>query len=82
MPGLICPVCSKPLFDCGASYKCPGGHCFDKARKGYVNLNLASGARSKRHGDDTVMVICGDEAMASTRSKWLVDIASKTTSEQ
>ena len=56
MPGLICPVCSKPLFDCGASYKCPGGHCFDKARKGYVNLNLASGARSKRHGDDAVMV--------------------------
>ena len=33
-------------------------------------------------GDDTVMVICADEAMASTRSKWLLDIASKTTSEQ
>ncbi len=61
MPGLICPVCSKPLFDCGASYKCPGGHCFDKARKGYVNLNLASGARSKRHGDDTVMVASRSE---------------------
>lgn len=33
-------------------------------------------------GDDTVMVICADEAMASARSKWLLDIASKTTSEQ
>lgn len=31
-------------------------------------------------GDDTVMVICADEQTASSRSQWLLDIASKSIS--
>ncbi|HJE21079.1 arginine repressor [Bifidobacterium pullorum] len=31
-------------------------------------------------GDDTVMIVCSDERTASDRSRWLLDIASKTVS--
>ena len=35
--------------------RCQKSHCFDRARSGYVNLLLRSGA-GKRHGDDAAMV--------------------------
>lgn len=54
MIGFICPVCKSGLSDNGKSYICENGHCFDKAKSGYVNLLLNSG--SGRHGDDKLMV--------------------------
>lgn len=50
----ICPVCSEPLVDNGASLICNKNHCFDKAKSGYVNL-LTTGGK-KGHGDDKLMV--------------------------
>ena len=52
-----CPVCHAPLWDMGASLKCPAGHCFDKNKKGYVNLALSTVSGGKRHGDDRLMVL-------------------------
>lgn len=33
-------------------------------------------------GDDTVMVICSDNEVATARSQWLIDIASKTPADE
>lgn len=52
-----CPVCRAPLWDMGASLKCPKGHCFDKNKKGFVNLALSAASGKKRHGDDRLMVL-------------------------
>ncbi|MDD6204953.1 MAG: methyltransferase domain-containing protein [Firmicutes bacterium] len=49
---LICPVCRKSLKQDGGCLKCRGGHSFDVARQGYVNLLLRAG----RHGDDKAML--------------------------
>lgn len=54
MTDFICPVCKSKLFDKEKSYICKNGHCFDKAKSGYVNLRLNSG--TGRHGDDKLMV--------------------------
>ena len=43
---LICPVCSKPLTFGEKKVTCEGGHMFDRAREGYVNL-----LRSSKAGD-------------------------------
>ncbi|MGE4353606.1 MAG: putative RNA methyltransferase [Oscillospiraceae bacterium] len=56
MLGFICPVCGKPLWDVGASLRCPDGHSYDKAKKGYVNLLMSNTSAKKRHGDDRLMV--------------------------
>jgi 23S rRNA (guanine745-N1)-methyltransferase len=55
MPQLICPVCSLPLNLQDKSYRCEKGHCFDRAKSGYVNL-LPPAPGGKRHGDDKLMV--------------------------
>lgn len=54
MSDFICPVCGKKLNNEGKSLLCPDGHCFDKAKSGYVNLLMNNGAG--RHGDDRLMV--------------------------
>lgn len=56
MSGFCCPVCSRPLAKQEKQYVCPKGHCFDRAKSGYVNL-LPPGARhSKDPGDNKMMV--------------------------
>lgn len=50
----MCPVCSGRLFEVDNTLKCMGGHSFDKARQGYVNLLMKNSAR--RHGDDKLML--------------------------
>lgn len=35
---LRCPVCREPLSRDDRVYRCPRGHCFDRASSGYVNL--------------------------------------------
>ena len=37
---LLCPVCKGELTRTESSYLCPGRHCFDIAREGYVNLAI------------------------------------------
>lgn len=52
----ICPVCQKRLETEGKSYVCENGHCFDKAKSGYVNLLLSQKPKNKNHGDDKLMI--------------------------
>jgi 23S rRNA (guanine745-N1)-methyltransferase len=53
---LVCPVCRRPLRPVGAALRCPGGHAFDVAREGYVNLLLTRHRRARMVGDTQAMV--------------------------
>ena len=55
-PGFCCPVCGLPLAKAQNTLRCPGGHSFDRAKEGYVNLLLASRMRTKAPGDSKEMV--------------------------
>ena len=49
-PVLACPVCWQPLVRDGGVVRCGGGHSFDVAREGYVNLLLAHQRHSRDPG--------------------------------
>lgn len=53
MNNFICPVCREPLELKGNSYFCLNNHCFDRSRKGFVNLLCTNKAG---HGDDKLMI--------------------------
>ena len=50
---LKCPKCGSELIKEERNYRCCNDHCFDIAKRGYVNLVLGS---SKATGDDKEMV--------------------------
>ena len=50
---LLCPVCQRPLMREERRFACEGGHSFDIAREGYVNL-LAG--RAPAVGDNREMI--------------------------
>lgn len=56
MSDFICPVCSKELKRNSKTYECENMHSFDISKSGYVNLLMSQQSKSKRHGDDKVMV--------------------------
>ena len=51
---LTCPVCGAALAAEGRTLRCSGGHCFDCAKEGYVNL-LISGRPGDCRGDNKDM---------------------------
>lgn len=51
-----CPVCQQVLHRLGQQWSCENRHCFDVARKGYVNLLLAHEKVSRDPGDGMLMV--------------------------
>ena len=51
-----CPVCGGTLCADAQSLRCENGHCYDRAKKGYVNLLRSNRSHDKRHGDDRAMV--------------------------
>ena len=51
----ICPKCKKELVLNDKSYKCENGHCYDVAKKGYVNLLMSQVSKDRHHGDDKLM---------------------------
>lgn len=53
---LVCPVCRRPLRPAGAALRCAGGHGFDVAREGYLNLLLTRHRRARMVGDTQAMV--------------------------
>ncbi|MBP3520899.1 MAG: 50S rRNA methyltransferase, partial [Oscillospiraceae bacterium] len=64
MPSLfVCPVCGEELERQEGRYACAGGHSFDIAKEGYVNLLPANRQHSKAPGDD--------KAMAQARTRFL-----------
>lgn len=54
---LCCPVCKNELSDCGKTYLCKNGHCFDKAKEGYVNLLSGAHKSGELIGDNKSMAI-------------------------
>ena len=50
---LICPVCGRALIGEPKQYRCEKGHCFDRAKSGYVNLLQRQSKRQR--GDDAGM---------------------------
>lgn len=50
----ICPVCGAELWRDTKAYRCESGHCFDIAKKGYVNLLMSQS--SSQHGDSKEMI--------------------------
>ena len=56
MSGFRCPVCGALLAMTARAYACPGGHSFDRAKSGYVNLLLPDQKHSKAPGDNPLMV--------------------------
>ncbi len=59
----VCPICGAALTRQAGRYACPGGHCFDVAKEGYVNLLPANQMHSKAPGDD--------KQMAAARTRFL-----------
>lgn len=58
-----CPICTASLIQDDGRYLCPGGHSFDIAKEGYVNLLPANRQHSKTPGDD--------KEMAAARTRFL-----------
>lgn len=56
---LACTVrgCAKPLARSGAAWRCEGGHSFDTARSGYLNLIQPQDRRSLDAGDARETVV-------------------------
>ena len=54
---VICPICSAPLLADGSALRCEAGHCFDRARQGYVNLLTVQQKHSLHPGDTREMVL-------------------------
>lgn len=54
---LICPLCSELLATEGKALKCANGHCYDKARQGYINLLPVQSKHSLHPGDTKEMLI-------------------------
>ena len=53
----ICPVCGKSLIEKEKSFICEKGHCFDKAKEGYVNLLTGSHKPGSAIGDNRDMAL-------------------------
>lgn len=51
-----CPHCHQPLRRIEREYGCAGGHVFDQAREGYVNLLPVHRTHSAQPGDDKRML--------------------------
>ena len=48
---LLCPICGDTLYIAARACRCGGGHCFDVARQGYVNLLAVQQKHSLNPGD-------------------------------
>ena len=49
-----CPLCGKALSG-DTSLRCAGGHCFDRAKEGYIHLLPVQKTRTKNPGDSADM---------------------------
>lgn len=53
---LACPLDGDPLTQAEGAWRCAGGHSFDIAKQGYVNLLPVQNKRSNDPGDSKTMV--------------------------
>ncbi|MBQ7117783.1 MAG: methyltransferase domain-containing protein [Clostridia bacterium] len=54
---IICPVCGEALDKENRSLKCINGHCFDRAKEGYVNLIAGAHKKGSLIGDNRAMAL-------------------------
>lgn len=57
MKNIICPVCGKELNKDGKTLRCESGHCFDRAKEGYVNLIAGAHKKGSLIGDNRDMAL-------------------------
>ena len=76
---LICPKCKNNLIPDGKSYRCKSGHCYDVAKKGYVNLLMSQSSKSRHHGDDKLMAAARRDFLDTNSYRPLVDCILKHT---
>lgn len=57
MNSIICPVCGEELKEDGRSLRCEKGHCFDRAKEGYVNLIAGTHKKGSLIGDNRDMAL-------------------------
>ena len=57
MNSIICPVCGEELKEENRSLRCEKGHCFDRAKEGYVNLIAGAHKKGSLIGDNRDMAI-------------------------
>jgi 23S rRNA (guanine745-N1)-methyltransferase len=74
MLNFCCPVCKEELKLDGRTYRCINNHCFDCAKQGYVNLLQSNKSKSKRHGDDKLMIEARTEFLNTDFYKPLCDL--------
>lgn len=55
MNSIVCPVCGEELKEENRSLRCKNGHCFDKAKEGYVNLIAGAHKKGSLIGDNKDM---------------------------
>lgn len=58
---LMCPVCRQSLSLVERSWRCNGGHHYDVAKQGYVNLHVVQHKHSKTPGDTAASVLARRE---------------------
>ena len=68
-----CPICSSPLSKNGRVFRCRGGHTFDVAKEGYVNLLPANRKRSLEPGDNAEMVSARSRFLGASYYQTLAD---------
>ena len=71
--GFVCPVCRALLHIEDRRFVCPGGHMFDRAASGYVNLAMNQASSAKRHGDDKRMIRARTEFLSGGAYRCLSD---------
>lgn len=73
MAQFCCPVCGQPLIKGEKTFSCAGGHSYDRARTGYVNLLRSQSSGKKRHGDDKRMVAARSRFLEKGYYRCLLD---------
>lgn len=61
---LRCPHCGSPLTRVDKTLRCAGGHSFDLAKSGYVNLLPPGKEKNARTGDEREMVRAREEFLS------------------
>lgn len=68
---LLCPICFKSAVISESTLSCDAGHSFDRAKKGYYNLDLNSGITAK--GDKIQQVEYRDSFLSRQYFKPITD---------
>ena len=78
---LICPICGKELQIADKNCRCSGGHSFDVARQGYVNLLTVQQKHSLHPGDTKEQVSSRREFLSAGYYAPIADALCRTSQE-